>query len=125
VLKVWPPSTYPPQNRRWNHYHSDPPFVFLPYHNYHTSHKGQAASRGVPFFVPGKGENMPRTKQAPRAQFIAVQVKMTRDEHRALGDLVFDSGHGSYQSFLRSIVVEKIRNAGALPSMSEPGHDAA
>jgi hypothetical protein len=51
-------------------------------------------------------------------------VKMTRDEHRALRDLVFGSGHSSYQSYLRATVIEKLRDAGALPSPREPGNAA-
>ena len=66
---------------------------------------------------------MPAAVSGVKAQWISVQVRMTQDEHEKLQRLVFSTGHSSFQSCLRTMVVEKLRDAGALPPQ-EPDHAA-
>jgi hypothetical protein len=44
---------------------------------------------------------------------IGISVKLTPSEHAALKDLVWAEGHTSFQSFFRSLAVQKLREADA------------
>ena len=65
---------------------------------------------------------MPSAVSGLRTEWISVQVRMTLVEHEALQRLVYDTGHSSYQSFLRTMVVEKLRDVGALPAREAGGN---
>jgi hypothetical protein len=49
--------------------------------------------------------------EAQKPTLIGVSVKLTPREHAALKALVFAEGHTSFQSFFRSLAVEKLRAA--------------
>ena len=66
---------------------------------------------------------MPSAVSGVNTEWISVQVRMTKGEHAQLQQLVFAAGHSSYQSFLRTMLVEKLRDAGVLP-VREPDHAA-
>jgi hypothetical protein len=65
---------------------------------------------------------MEKPTKGRQAGLITVHVRVTPDEHRALRDLVFDAGHTGFQSFFRTLIVEKLRAGSALPPAREPGH---
>ena len=67
---------------------------------------------------------MPSAVSGVNTEWISVQVRMTVAEHQALQQLVYDTGHGSYQSYLRTMLVEKLRDAGVLPPMRGTGNAA-
>jgi hypothetical protein len=68
---------------------------------------------------------MPSAVSGVKAAWISVQVRMTLAEHQALQRLVHDTGHGSYQSYLRTLLVERLRDAGALPPPQALSHHTA
>jgi hypothetical protein len=59
---------------------------------------------------------MPAAVSGVKTGWISVQVRMTLDEHEQLQRLVFDSGHSSYQSFLRTMLVERLRECAGVPT---------
>lgn len=65
---------------------------------------------------------MPSAVSSVKAEWISVQVRMTLAEHQALQRLVHDIGHGSYQSYLRTLLVERLRDASALRLPRKPGN---
>lgn len=58
-----------------------------------------------------------------KVNLVGITVKLTPQEHQALRLVVFAEGHSSFQNYLRSIVVQKIRESrGKRPAI---GPDAA
>lgn len=67
---------------------------------------------------------MPAIMSQMKAKRIGISVKLTTDEHEALSRLVFSEGHSSFQGWFRSLVVDRLRDAGTLPPAQEPTHAA-
>jgi hypothetical protein len=63
-------------------------------------------------------------KIAERSTRIGVSVKLTPQEHEALKALVWREGHTSFQSFFRSLAVQRIRAAQAQAGPEDPSNAA-
>jgi hypothetical protein len=62
--------------------------------------------------------------EAKKPALIGISVKLTPREHEALKDVVWALGHTSFQSFFRSLAVQKLREAAAPHDDGGSGHAA-